>query len=706
MFEPTPGTVLTQSPFADLVDAPGGRLRDLVGAASYDRYFADSERLLDGGKYSPDDLIALGPYDATLLAAAGTRAQENGRLADARVLFYATIRAAEAGTPAGDPVPAAERTADDLAYAVAALGLGGIWVHEHRSSLARARVLELQRRALGRLAPDERLAVRLRTRLAAEDAYLSRDLPALLAVLDESRSAADPCLAADALSLAHHCLLGPEYADMRRALAGELMAVSAVTGRPLDALMGLVWSTVDLFLCGDSHAERSFRELQQRATTADLACIRFVVAAQETMLAVRAGRFDEAEQLAEQCRELGGQAGDADASGWYVAHLLTIRWLQGRGDEVLPVVSELVNSSELAEPNESFLSAVAAISAAARRDEDARMALRRVCGVHGLASLPRSSTWLVTLGGVIEAAYLLGDAPSAAEAYELLAPYADLPLVASLAVTCFGSAHRALGLAALTTGDPARAVRHLEAALDADLRFGHLPSHVLSTAALAHALQERADAGDPERAAALLDDAIERGRRLGLTGRVAAWEAMRRQPTGLGPAAEVRREGPRWRVAVGPRSVEVPHVVGMAYLSELVRNPGVELGALELASGHELGAELSGGPQAMLDEEALSCYRERIDSLRIELDDATSAGDSERATRLRVELDWLLDELARSTGLAGRPRQFGDCAERARTSVQKAIKRAIAHIEAADPVLGADVRRRVVTGTRCVYLGT
>ena len=55
------------------------------------------------------------------------------------------------------------------------------------------------------------------------------------------------------------------------------------------------------------------------------------------------------------------------------------------------------------------------------------------------------------MNGVVEAAHLLGDADSA-RAYDLLLPYADRPMAASLAITCFGSVHQALGVASLTSG--------------------------------------------------------------------------------------------------------------------------------------------------------------------------------------------------------------------------------------------------------------
>jgi tetratricopeptide (TPR) repeat protein len=420
---------------------------------------------------------------------------------------------------------------------------------------------------------------------------------------------------------------------------------------------------------------------------------------------VRAGRLDDAERLAEECQRLGTHAGGADAFGWYFAHLVSIRWLQGRGEEILPIVSELIHSPELAEPNESFLAAAAALAAWAGRSDEARAALQRLRGVHGVAGLRSSSTWMVTLQGVIEAAHLLGDATAAEEAYRLLAPYADLPVMASLAVTCFGSAHRPLGLAALTTGDAERAVRHLASAVDADLRLGNQPAHALSCAALSQALHARGAAGDAERAAALLDTAIEQGHRLGLTGRVVEWERQRvaAEVSGTSSAVDVRQAGRAWQVIAGSRMVEVRHSVGMTYLAELVRNPGVELSAVDLASRHELTADAQHDP--VLDDRARKEYRQRVDELRAEIADADDDGDPERAARARLELDWLVDELSRITGLAGRARSFDDSAERARTSVQKAIKRALARISEADPFVGAAIRRRVVTGGRCVFLG-
>src|SRR4029077_9533786 len=95
-------------------------------------------------------------------------------------------------------------------------------------------------------------------------------------------------------------------------------------------------------------------------------------------------------------------------------------------------------------------------------------ALAARCG-RDLAALPSSSSWLVTMNGIVEAAYLLEDADVAARAYDLLRPYAHLPMVGGLGVTCFGATQQALGTAALTSRDPGVAVDHLRAAVQHNL---------------------------------------------------------------------------------------------------------------------------------------------------------------------------------------------------------------------------------------------
>jgi len=650
------------------------------GSPALEALLSDVERLAAG-----DPAAAVAVLDevtdgdreerAVRQAGAGLVLQDAGWLAGARERFAAA-------TGSGS---------DPQTLAVAALGLGGTWVHEHRSTVDREQVLDLQRRALVGVPAESPVAVRLRVRLRVEQAYVAGDTDGFPELLEQVRAMDEPLVLAETLSTVHHCLLGPEHARERLSLAEELMAVSGRTGRRMDALLGLTWWTVDLFLAGDRHAGRALRDLRARADVDRAACVAYVVAALDVMLAIRAGALERAEQLAEQCFELGTRVGDADALGWYGAHIVAIRWYQGRAQEVLPMLEELADSPTMAEPNDAFTAGVAVAAAAAGRADRARGALDRL-GAVGRPATRSSSNWLVTLFGMVEAADLLGDVEAARHAYELLTAYAGRPVMPSLAIACFGSVDRALGVAAGVWGDDDLAVAHLEAAHRADQALGNVPSALLASSRLAQALRRRARGDDLDRADALDGAVLQQGPALG----------MHVAPAPDRSELRCRRTGRDWEVSAGDHRVVVRHSLGMVYLDALIGNAGVELSAQDLTARYEATAATVG--QDVLDATARAAYRRRIDELRVQIDEADDDADLERAARGRWELEQLLDELQRVTGLGGRSRAFADSAERARTSVQKAIRRAVAAVTEADPVLGRRLRQSVVTGTRCAYL--
>ena len=117
----------------------------------------------------------------------------------------------------------------------------------------------------------------------------------------------------------------------------------------------------------------------------------------------------------------------------------------------------------------------------------------------------------------------------------------------------------------------------------------------------------------------------------------------------------------------------------------------------------------AGGPQPVLDYQAIAEYRNRVTQLdaeiaRLEMAAAQDqAAGTDQAARARAEREWLSAQLAGAAGLSGRIRSFPDDAERARVAVGKAIRRAIVRIERADAVIGAHLRQTVHTGARCSY---
>jgi len=547
--------------------------------------------------------------------------------------------------------------------------------------------------------PASLLAVRLRVREAAEHDYESGETKEVLAALPEARRCGDNAVVAEALHLTQHCLLGPESTELRVQFGEELLAVAAAADDPFEACRGLMWRATNLLLTGHPHADRALTLLRAALDEHRHLAMSYVVSSIDVMLAIRAGAFERAGQLAEESASLGRKTGDPDVLGWYGAHLVTIRFFQGTGEELLPMLLELVASPELSEPNDAFLGALATVASMAGDTWTATSALRRLCHPN-LAALRHNSIWLVTVFGAVLAARLLGDRDVAAEAYELLLPFAELPVTGSFAITCLGSTHYPLAVAASTLERWDVAVDHFRRSMTACEALGHRPAHVLSEAGLGEAL---AVAGAVAEAARCIARAQAAATALGMD----AWRARWRQPTPPAPwagKAQCVRHGAMWMLTAAGRSVTIGDSIGVRYLATLLGNPGTEISVLELVQQQPSDLTATDlAAQELLDEDARRAYRQRITDLQEQVDEAEAGSDLMRAETARSELDWLLAELGHATGLAGHSRAFPSDAERARSSVQKAIRRALVRIGTADPEIRAFLEATIVTGVRCSY---
>jgi hypothetical protein len=381
--------------------------------------------------------------------------------------------------------------------------------------------------------------------------------------------------------------------------------------------------------------------------------------------------------------------------------LACLRWWQGRGAEIVDLVRAISTSPRLGFNDHVYVAADALLSAALGDLDTADEALARLNGI-GLERLPHSSSWLTTQFIVAETAYILGDAQVAATAGELLAPYAHLPVMPSLAVVCLGSAERALGLCAATTGRTDAAVHHLGAAIRADRRLGSRPMAALTEHTLAGVLRARGRKDDEALAEQLARRAEERAQRMGMVlPAPPSWLLAGELPSRTARhtrEASLQSSRGAWRIAVDGRVTLLPDRVGFAYLAQLISRPGQDLDALDLASGGLVRASLS---DAVADKRALGNYRSRAR----ELTEMMNRDDLEPAVadRCREELDSLIAALRSSVGLGGRTRAFPENNERARTAVRKALLRALSNIEVAEPDLGHHLRSSLVTGITCRY---
>jgi DNA-binding NarL/FixJ family response regulator len=180
--------------------------------------------------------------------------------------------------------------------------------------------------------------------------------------------------------------------------------------------------------------------------------------------------------------------------------------------------------------------------------------------------------------------------------------------------------------------------------------------------------------------------------------------------------ARLALEGEYWTVVFGPREFRVRDSKGLRYLAQLLANPGQEISALALAGGQSaepgsiaeavqegltVSSESDYGPT--LDPEAKAAYRDRLEELRAEIDQAQAFHDPERAARARAEFEAITDELAAAVGLHGRDRRGGSPGERARLNVTRAVRATVARLAEHDAALGEHLSRSVSTGRVCEY---
>ena len=417
-----------------------------------------------------------------------------------------------------------QRDDDVEAMAADVLALAGAWLQDRRGGTTGAMIQSRLRHVLTLVDPDSSLALRLRARLVAETDFAAGESTAILTVVEESRVSTDPRARADVLTGAVQCLLGPDDGPLRRALAEELVGLSVHTGREVDLLVGSLMMTSTMFLEADVRAERALAELRALASTCGHRGVELAVSSIEVTLAVRAGRLADAERMARECAREGRQARHPDAANWLVAHLINIRWYQGRTPELIPLLEELVNSPTLTTVDYSYQSALAMARALGGDRRGAASALARL-RQHGLARLPRTCNWMTMMPGVVTTALLLGDVEASAEAYELMLPYAHRPMMAGLGLACFGSVHTALGTACLTTRDLDKAVEHFRLSVRDNEVLEHWPAVAHARRLYADALSLRGGPHDAAASAEALTAAVEDAHRLGIPLRTNAYRS-------------------------------------------------------------------------------------------------------------------------------------------------------------------------------------
>ncbi|MCC6434854.1 MAG: ATP-binding protein [Acidimicrobiales bacterium] len=192
----------------------------------------------------------------------------------------------------------------------------------------------------------------------------------------------------------------------------------------------------------------------------------------------------------------------------------------------------------------------------------------------------------------------------------------------------------------------------------------------------------------------LLDSPVVRTMRAAMAGPIS--------PQG-GTSLTIARAGRGWLLDDGTARVTVRGLAGFGYLATLVSNPDTDVRAATLVNGVHLERPSA---QPVLDDEARRTLQARGRAIIDELARARRRGAQHDIARLEDEAEAIATALTQASGAQGRHRGFVDHDERARTSVQKAIRRAIDELADAQPALAAHLAERVTTGVTCRYSST
>lgn len=181
-----------------------------------------------------------------------------------------------------------------------------------------------------------------------------------------------------------------------------------------------------------------------------------------------------------------------------------------------------------------------------------------------------------------------------------------------------------------------------------------------------------------------------------------------------------KRQGDVWDVSFGGASAFVRHKLGLSYIHILLSRPNRSISSLELQMvvnrTYEDGVSKNAGEvrclrgndaesSEILDHTALRSYKERLDSIKRDLEQAESNRDYGRHEALTKEKEDILEQLRLARGLAGRQRGFPSGEERARKSISEAIRNAIRTLREHHQKLALYLEARVDRGRSCCYRG-
>jgi tetratricopeptide (TPR) repeat protein len=602
----------------------------------------------------------------------------------------------------------------------AALGVGAVQALKFTAIARCESAPDLLREALDTIGPDDLgQRARLLSRLALDRLrHTSREDALRLseAAVTTARLSGDSWVLATSLIARNAVIFSPEFLQERAAIARELLAIGRERRDRGFTMRGHALEFTVQFELGDIQAADEALDAHRRLAEATGDPIErwanLVWHAERVLLE---GRFDEADSYARKAFDFcqntpGPHTTELYGSATYAGQTILI---QETRDEAFPDISASAHfRSSYPEVSAWRIVELARLTRAGRADLVATEL--NVLARGDFLDIEPSGSWLATMSYLCEAVELVGDQQRARSLYDLLLPFAEQNVTVHH-VAGRGSVSRWLGLVATTLSRWDLAEVHFQKALTMNLRMGARPYVANTCYDYGRLLAEHGGIEATTRAGDLLRTALGHATDLGMSGLAARCErALIRlssltdtaAPAQGHPRVELRKQGQVWLLAYSGTHLYLKDAKGLTYIAELLRYPGKEIHALDLLA---LVASADGATHAtptsdpVIDGQAQRAYEARLDALMSELEQATAYGDPEQALILRREITSLRNELARGVGY-GRRRRVISAAERARVSVTRTIRLAVARIAEANGEIGADLSRSIRTGTYCSYM--
>jgi DNA-binding SARP family transcriptional activator len=386
------------------------------------------------------------------------------------------------------------------------MSIGGATDHER---------VELLTRALERLGPsDSADRARLLALLCIErtwDADFDERVSLATEAVDIARRIGDKAALVDAIRLSHESIAMPQTLDLRLRWNAEACELADELGDPTARLHANDFRCYAAGEAGDVETMRTaYAIFESESARIGQPQNWWQIAYNRASQSMLKGDLDAAEQAANEAVTLGTAAGfPEDAFTFFAAQLVALRWMQGRADEMVPLVEQALQDNP-------GLEIYRAVLAFAKSFHDPRHEVRHMLDLEvarDFAMYP-DSTWLAGQALWAGAIARSGHRAAAALLYERLLPWESQFASAHLNVE--GSVALYLGLLARTLGhDDAAAEQWFEQAL-AMHEAMEAPFFISWTqVAWGELLADRNRPGDAKRARALADTALVVGTRLG-----------------------------------------------------------------------------------------------------------------------------------------------------------------------------------------------